>query len=55
MHSQFAVVERPGEDEGDVITVDVGGDRGVEAVEREVENRVKEEMMADDGSYLRLL
>lgn len=54
VHSQFAVLERPDEDEGDVIVVDVT-DRPLDAVEMEVQNRVKEEMMMDDGSYLRVL
>jgi len=54
VHSQMEALEMPGEDEGDVIVVDVG-DRGVDAVVREVQNRVKEDMMEDDGSYLRLL
>jgi gluconokinase len=54
VHSQFAVLETPADDEGDVITVDVV-DREVDAVAREVQNRVKEAMMQDDGSYLRVL
>lgn len=47
-------LERPGADEGDVVVVDVA-DRGIDVVEKEVQNRAKEEMMVDDGSYLRVL
>ncbi|KAK1758784.1 putative gluconokinase [Echria macrotheca] len=54
VHSQFAVLERPGEDEGDVLVVRTDG-RGIEDTEREVGIRVREAMMEDDGSYLRLL
>ncbi|KAK3312523.1 P-loop containing nucleoside triphosphate hydrolase protein [Apodospora peruviana] len=51
--SQFAALERPADDETDVLTVDV--DRPIEDTEREATNRIKEEMTHDDGSYLKLL
>ena len=48
MHSQFEALERPESEEGDVLVVGVAG-RGVEDVEREVENKVREVMMENDG------
>ncbi len=53
VESQLAVLELPGEDEDDVIVVDTA-DRSVEDTERDVNIKVKEAMMEDGGSYLRL-
>ncbi|KAK3380660.1 P-loop containing nucleoside triphosphate hydrolase protein [Lasiosphaeria ovina] len=52
VHSQFLALERPGDDEEDVILV--GVDRALEDTQRDVTNKVKEAMMRDDGSYLAL-
>jgi len=54
VHSRFEALERPESEEGDVLVVGMAG-RGVEDVDREVENKVREVMMEDDGSYLRVL
>lgn len=60
VHSQFLALERPdvpdeeGKVEEDVVVVGVAG-RSIEDTERDVEKHVREVMMCDDGSYLRLL
>ncbi|KAK5653238.1 hypothetical protein OQA88_9137 [Cercophora sp. LCS_1] len=51
--SQFEVLERPQEDERDVVMVWTEG-RGIEDTEREVEQRVREEMGVDEGSFFKL-
>ncbi|KAK3389858.1 P-loop containing nucleoside triphosphate hydrolase protein [Podospora didyma] len=54
VRSQFEALERPNsEDEPDVLVVDV--DRPLEDTMRDVMNKVKEAMMRDDGSYLKVL
>ncbi|KAK3353971.1 P-loop containing nucleoside triphosphate hydrolase protein [Lasiosphaeria hispida] len=54
VRSQMAALERPGEGEADVVVVDTEG-RGVGDTVREVVTRVREGMMMDDGSYLKVL
>ena len=54
VRSQLQALERPSADEPDVIIVDTAA-RDIEATEREVRVRVREKMMRDDGSYLKLL
>ena len=54
VRSQLEALERPGEDEDDVLVVDTA-DRGIDDTVRDVQNKVKEHMMQDDGSYLRVL
>ncbi|KAM7216801.1 P-loop containing nucleoside triphosphate hydrolase protein [Rhypophila decipiens] len=53
VHSQFEALERP-DGEKDVVVVGVDG-RSIEDTERDVEKHVREVMMCDDGSYLRVL
>ncbi|KAK4180630.1 P-loop containing nucleoside triphosphate hydrolase protein [Triangularia setosa] len=51
--SQFEALERPGEDEKDVLIVNVEGE--LEDTKREVEKRVREVMGMEDGSFVQVL
>ncbi|KAK4188878.1 putative gluconokinase [Podospora australis] len=53
VHSQFEALERPDENEKDVVVVNVEG--SLEDSERQAEMKLKEEMGKDDGSFLEVL
>lgn len=55
VHSQFEALEMPKEDEEDVLVVDVSDGRSIEDVQRDVQIHVRQAMMEEDGSYLRVL
>lgn len=53
VHSQFEILERPGEDEEDVVKINVEG--SLENSERAAEMKIRQEMGMDDGSFLKVL